>query len=260
MEWGICRYFENQQQALRLPGWSNISGPQQCHEHVPSPQGWQNRPLLPSPAFSHCHPHTEKLMSSTLFLFYYKYKEYWRLKAKEKEVADDGVVVTQWTWIWANSRRQWRTEKPGVIQSMSSQRVTRLSDWTTTTRNIFPQVYSSYGQHPLMPVTQLLSKKSFHTHCPMRIYKHPNCMLNSSSTQEKRQDEGNKMSDFFMVHSLAEFATQRSYIQKIWNNTTSHPWSPSSCSTLSHTGAVSWEELCHLLFPPPLPPNPWLKP
>ena len=28
---------------------------------------------------------------------------------------------TQWTWIWANSRRQWRTEKPGVLQSMGSQ-------------------------------------------------------------------------------------------------------------------------------------------
>ena len=26
--------------------------------------------------------------------------------------------LTQWTWIWANSRRQWRTGKPGVLQSM----------------------------------------------------------------------------------------------------------------------------------------------
>ena len=24
----------------------------------------------------------------------------------------------QWTWIWANSRRQWRTGKPGMLQSM----------------------------------------------------------------------------------------------------------------------------------------------
>ena len=30
---------------------------------------------------------------------------------------------TQWTWIWANSRRQSRTGKPGVLQSMGSQRV-----------------------------------------------------------------------------------------------------------------------------------------
>ena len=26
--------------------------------------------------------------------------------------------VTQWTWVWANSGRQWRTGKPGVLQSM----------------------------------------------------------------------------------------------------------------------------------------------
>ena len=30
---------------------------------------------------------------------------------------------TPWTWVWANSRRQWRTEKPGVLQCMGSQRV-----------------------------------------------------------------------------------------------------------------------------------------
>ena len=30
---------------------------------------------------------------------------------------------TQWTWVWANSRRQWKTGKPGVLQSMGSQRV-----------------------------------------------------------------------------------------------------------------------------------------
>ena len=29
---------------------------------------------------------------------------------------------TQWTWIWANSRRQWRTGEPSVLQSMGSQR------------------------------------------------------------------------------------------------------------------------------------------
>ena len=30
---------------------------------------------------------------------------------------------THWTWVWANSRRQWRTGKPGVLQFMGSQRV-----------------------------------------------------------------------------------------------------------------------------------------
>ena len=29
--------------------------------------------------------------------------------------------LTQWTWVWASSRRCWRTEKPGMLQSMGSQ-------------------------------------------------------------------------------------------------------------------------------------------
>ena len=31
--------------------------------------------------------------------------------------------LTQWTWVWANSGRQWRTEEPGRLQCMGSQRV-----------------------------------------------------------------------------------------------------------------------------------------
>ena len=31
--------------------------------------------------------------------------------------------LTQRTWVWANSRRWWRTDKPGVLQSMGPQRV-----------------------------------------------------------------------------------------------------------------------------------------
>ena len=31
--------------------------------------------------------------------------------------------LTQWTWVWANCGQSWRTEKPGVLQSMELQRV-----------------------------------------------------------------------------------------------------------------------------------------
>ena len=30
---------------------------------------------------------------------------------------------TQWTWVWENSRSWWRTRKPGMVESMESQRV-----------------------------------------------------------------------------------------------------------------------------------------
>ena len=43
----------------------------------------------------------------------------------------DGWMVspTQWTWFWVNSRSWWWTERPGVLQSMGSQRVKH--DWAT---------------------------------------------------------------------------------------------------------------------------------
>ena len=40
----------------------------------------------------------------------------------------DGIL-TQWTWVWASSRRWWRTGKTSVRQSMGSQRVRH--DWAT---------------------------------------------------------------------------------------------------------------------------------
>ena len=36
---------------------------------------------------------------------------------------------TQWAWVWANSVRWWRTRKPGMLQSMGSQRAGH--DWAT---------------------------------------------------------------------------------------------------------------------------------
>ena len=37
--------------------------------------------------------------------------------------------LTQWKWVWASSRSWWWTGKPGVLQSMGSQRVRH--DWAT---------------------------------------------------------------------------------------------------------------------------------
>ena len=37
--------------------------------------------------------------------------------------------TTQWTWVWVNSGNWWWTGRPGVLQSMGSQRVGH--DWVT---------------------------------------------------------------------------------------------------------------------------------
>ena len=39
------------------------------------------------------------------------------------------VSLTQWTWVWASSGSWWWTGKPGMLQSMGSQRVGH--DWAT---------------------------------------------------------------------------------------------------------------------------------
>ena len=56
-----------------------------------------------------------------------------RLKAGEEgdNRGWDGWMAspTQWTWVWVNSRSWWWTGRPGVLQSMGSQRV--WYNWVT---------------------------------------------------------------------------------------------------------------------------------
>ena len=55
-----------------------------------------------------------------------------RLKVREEGDRgwDDWMAsLTQWTWVWANSGKWWRTGKPGVLQSTRSQTVGH--DWAT---------------------------------------------------------------------------------------------------------------------------------
>ena len=56
---------------------------------------------------------------------------------------DDWMAsLTQWTWVWANSGRRWRTGKPHVLQSMGSKRaghdwVTELNWWIQLCKKAF---------------------------------------------------------------------------------------------------------------------------
>ena len=73
-----------------------------------------------------------------------------RLKAGEGDGKgwDDWMAsLTLWTWVWASSRRWWRTGKLGVLRSMGSQRVrhnwvTELNWWTPTFVRISPLRWS----------------------------------------------------------------------------------------------------------------------
>ena len=62
----------------------------------------------------------------------------------------DGWIasLTQWTWVWINSGNWWWTGKPGLLQSMGSQRVrhdwaTELI-WTIRVKTTFYFIFSSF--------------------------------------------------------------------------------------------------------------------
>ena len=44
--------------------------------------------------------------------------------------------LTQWTWVWVDSRSYWGTGRPGVLWFMGLQSWTWLSDWTELNRMI----------------------------------------------------------------------------------------------------------------------------
>ena len=60
----------------------------------------------------------------------------WRQEKKGTTREWDGWMAspTQWTWVWVSSESWWWTGKPGVLQSMGSQRVRH--DWATELKDI----------------------------------------------------------------------------------------------------------------------------
>ena len=65
---------------------------------------------------------------------HWKRPRYWERLKVGGEGDDRGwdgwmASLTQWTWVWASSRSWWWTGKPGVLQSMGSQRAGH--DWVT---------------------------------------------------------------------------------------------------------------------------------
>ena len=54
--------------------------------------------------------------------------------------------LTQWTWVWVNSRSWWWTGRPGVLQFMGSQRVGH--DWATELNCKLPANRGTYFFFP----------------------------------------------------------------------------------------------------------------
>ena len=53
--------------------------------------------------------------------------------------------LTQWTWVWVNSGSWWWTGRPGMLQSMESQRVGH--DWVNELNCSFPSGFKDSPKH-----------------------------------------------------------------------------------------------------------------
>ena len=70
---------------------------------------------------------------------------------------------TQWTWVWVNCGSWWWTGRPGVLQSVGSQRVRR--DWVTklTYWSGWPTFF--FFERQIKPIGKCLTK-GFHLRTP----------------------------------------------------------------------------------------------
>ena len=130
--WAIKKAEWRKIDAFKLWSWRRLLSPLDCKEIQPiNPKG--NPPWLFT---GRTNAEAEAPTSATWCKELTDWKRPWcweRLKAGG-EGEDRGwggwmASLIQWTWIWANSVRWWRTEKPGMLQSMGSQRVGH--DWVT---------------------------------------------------------------------------------------------------------------------------------
>ena len=79
--------------------------------------------------------------------------------------------LTQWTWVWAISQRWWRTERPGMLQSMGSQRVGH--DWATELNWTELKVSQLWHYWYLVTVQQQWNEEDRFETCFLFVLGHP---------------------------------------------------------------------------------------
>ena len=60
------------------------------------------------------------------------------------------ISLTQWTRVWANSRRQWRTEEPAALQSMGCKELDMTERLKNRRHSILYVDYSMYTIHTIV--------------------------------------------------------------------------------------------------------------
>ena len=63
----------------------------------------------------------------------------WKQEEKRKTEDEMDSITTQWTWVWANSRRWWKTRKCVMVQSMACKELDTAEQLNNSTMNMgFP--------------------------------------------------------------------------------------------------------------------------
>ena len=130
--WTIKKAERRRIDAFELWCWRRLESPLNCKEIQPvHPKGNQSGYSLEGLMLKW---NSNTLATCCEELTHLKRPWCWeRLKVGEEgeDRGWDGWMAspTQWTWVWVNSGSWWWTGKPGVLQSMGSQRVRH--DWAT---------------------------------------------------------------------------------------------------------------------------------
>ena len=115
--------------------------------------------------------------------------------------------LTQWTWVWVNSKSCWWTGRPGMLQSMGSQRVRR--DWATEL-NWLCQTWDSQrcelNGSCFQPLNQALGQedpqeKAMVTHSSILAWEIP-CTEQPSRLQSMRSQSRTRLSDLARMPGL----------------------------------------------------------
>ena len=97
--------------------------------------------------------------------------------------------LTQWIWVWVNSRSWWWTGRPGVLQSLGVAKIwTWLSDWTDlnwyTYKYVYKETYTLvYDIYPYVYIyihTHTLGFPRWHSGkvSPCQCRRHKRCRFN----------------------------------------------------------------------------------
>ena len=105
----------------------------------------------------------------------------WRLRAggEGDNRGWDGWMAspTWWTWVWVSSESWWWTRRPGVLQSMGSQSLTRLSDFSSLSAQYRCSVMSDsllcHRMQHNRPPCPSPTPRAYSNSCPLSWWCHP---------------------------------------------------------------------------------------